>query len=67
MRPVAQVRVPAWGLAVVLEGLSLAPFKPMDLVSEKFLTLRMEPFSTLGYVPKVPTNMGSPTLKQTID
>lgn len=31
LRPVDHVRVLAWDLAMVLEGLSLAPFEPMDL------------------------------------
>jgi len=41
MRPVIQGRVLVWNLAVILEGLSLAPFKPIDEVSGKFLTLKM--------------------------
>ncbi|XDV48415.1 hypothetical protein PO909_017827 [Leuciscus waleckii] len=41
MRPVIQPRVPTWDLAVVLEGLSLAPFKPLDEVSEKCVSLKV--------------------------
>lgn len=41
LRPAVHVRVPAWDLAVVLEGLSLAPLEPLDSVSEKFLTLKL--------------------------
>jgi len=33
------LRAPAWDLAIVLEGLALAPFKPEE-VSEKFLALK---------------------------
>jgi len=32
-------RVPAWDLVLVLEGLSVAPFEPLDSVSENFVTL----------------------------
>lgn len=39
LRPATCTRVPAWELAFVLEGLSAAPFEPLDSVSEKFLTL----------------------------
>ncbi|XDV34775.1 hypothetical protein PO909_004902, partial [Leuciscus waleckii] len=41
MRPAIQPRVPTWDLAVVLEGLSLAPFEPLDKVSEKFLSFKV--------------------------
>lgn len=34
MRPAAQVRILAWDLAVVLEGLSLTPFEPLDSYSK---------------------------------
>jgi len=34
------LRAPAWDLAIVLEGLALAPFEPFEEVSEKFLTLK---------------------------
>lgn len=40
LRPAVRTRVPAWDLAIVLEGLSLAPFEPIEEVSEKFLTLK---------------------------
>ena len=40
LRPVVRTRVPAWDLAIVLEGLSLAPFEPIEEVSEKFVTLK---------------------------
>lgn len=33
-------RVPASDLAIVLEGLSVAPFEPIETVKEKFLTLK---------------------------
>lgn len=39
--PVVQSRVPVWDLAVVLEGLSLAIFEPIDEVSEKFLSFKV--------------------------
>ncbi len=33
-------RVPTWNLAIVLQGLSLAPFEPLEEVPDKFLTLK---------------------------
>lgn len=40
LRPAMRTRVPAWDLAIVLEGLSTAPFEPLESVSDKFLTLK---------------------------
>jgi hypothetical protein len=40
LRPATCTRVLAWDLAIVLEGLSGAPFEPLDLVSEKFLSFK---------------------------
>ena len=40
LRPATRTRVLAWDLAIVLEGLSRAPFEPLDSVSEKFLTFK---------------------------
>lgn len=40
-RSAVHVRVPAWDLAVALEGLPQAPFEPLDSISEKFLALKM--------------------------
>ncbi len=36
LRPAARTRVPTWDLTIVLQGLSLAPFEPLD----EFLTLK---------------------------
>ncbi len=36
LRPAAHTRVPTWDLTIVLQGLSLAPFEPL----EEFLTLK---------------------------
>lgn len=47
------MRVSVWGLAVVLEGLSLAPFEPNDSVSEKFLTLMMAFLFTITSLKRV--------------
>ncbi len=41
MRPATRSRVPTWDLAVVLEGLSLAPFEPLELAMAKNLTFKM--------------------------
>ncbi len=40
LRPAARTRVPTWDLAIVQQGLSLAPFKPLEEVLAKFLTLK---------------------------
>ena len=40
LRPAVCTRVPTWDLAIVQEGLSLAPFEPIEEVSEKFITLK---------------------------
>ncbi|XP_051756294.1 uncharacterized protein LOC127516053 [Ctenopharyngodon idella] len=40
LRPPVRTRVPAWDLAVVLQGLAEAPFEPLEEVPEKFLTLK---------------------------
>ena len=98
LRPALHSRAPAWDLAIVLEGLALAPFEPIEEVSEKFLTLKtlfllaissikrigdLQALSVapsclefapgmvkaflhprLGYIPKVPTNVGGPIVLQ---
>ncbi len=40
LRPAARTRVPTWDLAIVLQGLSLAPFEPLEEVPAKFLILK---------------------------
>ncbi len=40
LRPAARTRVPTWDLAIVLQGLSLASFEPLEEVPAKFLTLK---------------------------
>ncbi len=40
LRPAARTRVPTWDLVIVLQGLSLAPFEPLEEVPAKFLTLK---------------------------
>jgi len=40
LRSATRIRVPAWDLAIILAGLSAAPFEPFESVSEKFLTFR---------------------------
>ncbi|KAJ8004404.1 hypothetical protein DPEC_G00135360 [Dallia pectoralis] len=40
LRPAAGMRVPSWDLAIVLEGLSRAPFEPIEEVPDKFVTLK---------------------------
>ncbi|KAJ7996685.1 hypothetical protein DPEC_G00239590 [Dallia pectoralis] len=40
LRPAAGMRVPSWDLAIVLEGLSRAPFEAIEEVPDKFVTLK---------------------------
>ncbi len=40
LRPAARTRVPTWDLAIVLQGISLAPFEPLEEVPAMFLTLK---------------------------
>ncbi|XP_016416708.1 uncharacterized protein LOC107746890 [Sinocyclocheilus rhinocerous] len=40
LRPFRPARVPSWDLSIVLEGLTGHPFKPMESVSEKLLTIK---------------------------
>ncbi len=40
LRPAARTRVPTWDLAIVLQGLSMASFEPLEEVPPKFLTLK---------------------------
>ncbi len=40
LRPAACTRMPTWDLAIVLQGLSLAPFEALEEVPDKFLTLK---------------------------
>ncbi|XDV42419.1 hypothetical protein PO909_011085 [Leuciscus waleckii] len=40
LRPAVRSRVPPWDLSFVLQGLSQAPFEPIEEVPEKFLTLK---------------------------
>jgi hypothetical protein len=65
LRPAVCRRVPAWDMAVVLEGLSLALFEPIEDVPEKFLTLKtifllaislskeLETYKPSRYLPRV--------------
>ncbi len=40
LRPAARTRVPTWDMAIVLQGFSLAPFKPLKEVPAKLLNLK---------------------------
>lgn len=40
LRRTVRMRVPTYYLAIVLKGLSLAPFEPIEEVPEKFLSLK---------------------------
>ncbi len=40
LSPAARTRVLTWDLAIVLQGLSLAPFEPLEEAPAKFLTLK---------------------------
>ncbi len=41
LRPVRPIRVPSWDLPVVIEGLMLAPFEPLESAPEQILTLKV--------------------------
>ncbi len=41
LRPVRPTAVPSWDLSVVLEGLVMAPFEPLESASERILTLKV--------------------------
>ncbi len=40
LRPVRSIEVPSWDLSVVLEGLMVAPFEPLESAPERILTLK---------------------------
>ncbi|XP_073780302.1 uncharacterized protein [Danio rerio] len=40
LRPISTHRVPTWDLTLVLEGISVPPFEPLQKASDKFLTLK---------------------------
>lgn len=41
LRPTVHSRVLSWDLAIVQEGLSVAPFEPIEEVAEKVLILKL--------------------------
>ncbi len=41
LRPVRPTAVPSWDLSVVLEGLVMAPFEPLESASDRILTLKV--------------------------
>ncbi len=41
LRPVPSCRVPSWDLSVVLDGLMVAPFEPLESAPERILTLKV--------------------------
>lgn len=53
LRPTICTRVPAWGLAIMLEGLSAASFKPLERVPDKFLTLKTVFLLAISYLKRV--------------
>lgn len=53
LRPATQARVLAWDLAVVLERLSLVPFKLIVSISKKFLILKMAFLLTITSLKRV--------------
>lgn len=53
LKPSVHLKFQAWDLAVVLEGLSLAPFETLDSISEKLLELKMAFLLTLTSLKKV--------------
>ncbi len=41
LRPVRPIAVPSWDLSVVLEGLVVAPFEPLESAPDRILTLKV--------------------------
>ncbi len=41
LRPPTRATVPSWDLAIVLEGLVMTPFEPLESAPIRFLTLKM--------------------------
>ncbi len=58
LRPAARTSMPTWDLAIVLKGLFLAPFKPLEEVPATFFGWLVKAFlhPSPGYVPKVLAN-----------
>ncbi len=53
LRPVRPTAVPSWDLTVILEGLVMAPFEPLDSASERILTLKVTLFLALTSLKRV--------------
>ncbi len=50
LRPVRPIGVPSWDLSVVLEGLMIAPFEPLESAPEWILTLKVTLLLALMYL-----------------
>ncbi len=50
LRPVRPIGVPSWDLSVVLEGLMVAPFEPLESAPERILTLKVTLLLALTYL-----------------
>ncbi|XDV19881.1 hypothetical protein PO909_025279 [Leuciscus waleckii] len=53
LRPAVRSRVPPWDLSIALQGLSLAPFEPIEEVPEKFLTLKALFFLAISSLKRI--------------
>ncbi len=53
LRPAACTRVPTWDLVIFLQGLSLAPFEPLEEVPDKFLTLKALFFHAISSLKRI--------------
>ncbi len=53
LRPVRPTAVPSWDLSVVLEGLVMAPFEPLESASERILTLKVVILLALSSLKRV--------------
>ncbi len=49
----AQARVPVCNLAIVLEGLSLAPSKPVDAASAKCITFKITLLLAITFIKRL--------------
>ncbi|XP_053539791.1 uncharacterized protein LOC128634035, partial [Ictalurus punctatus] len=53
LRPICRARIPSWDLSVILEGLSGAPFEPLESASGKLLTLKVALLLSLTSLKRV--------------
>ncbi len=53
LRPVRPIGVPSWDLSVIIEGLMVVPFEPLESAPERFLTLKVSLLLALTSLKRV--------------